>query len=119
MSLFPINPRGKRVLLIETATAIAAAVVIAGCGSTYRPVVTPINPTGPAPQPSALAVVVSSTSTTAPGIATVIDYSGDTIMALAPIGPGPLAFSMDENGATGYTVNSDGTVTNFPVSTQL
>jgi DNA-binding beta-propeller fold protein YncE len=107
------------VLLIETAAAIAVAVVVAGCGSTYRPVVTPINPSGPAPQPSALAVVVSSTSTTAPGIATVIDYSGDTIMALAPIGPGPLAFSVDENGTTGYTVNSDGTVTNFPVSSQL
>jgi YVTN family beta-propeller protein len=119
MSLLPINPRGKRVLLIETAAAIAVAVVVAGCGSTYRPVVTPINPSGPAPQPSALAVVVSSTSTTAPGIATVIDYSGDTIMALAPIGPGPVAFSVDENGSTGYTVNSDGTVTNFPVSTQL
>ncbi|MGA7107072.1 MAG: hypothetical protein WBV28_02280 [Terracidiphilus sp.] len=119
MSLFPINPRGKRVLLIETAAAIAVAVVVAGCGSTYRPVVTPINPSGPAPQPSALAVVVSSTSTTAPGIATVIDYAGDTIMALAPIGPGPLAFSLDENGTTGYTVNSDGTVTNFPASTQL
>ena len=93
--------------------------MIAGCGSTYRPVVTPINPTGPAPQPPSLAVVISAPSTTTPGIATVLDYAGDTIAAQAPIGPGPLAFSLDETGSTGYTVNSDGTLTNFPVSTQL
>ena len=60
-----------------------------------------------------------SPSPTTPGIATVLDYAGDTIVAQAPIGPGPLAFSLDETGSTGYTVNSDGTLTNFPVSTQL
>jgi YVTN family beta-propeller protein len=119
MSLFPMNPRGMRVLLIQTAGAIVVAAVVAGCGSTYRPVVTPINPSGPAAQPTSLAVVVSSASTTAPGVATIIDYAGDTIVAQAPIGPGPLTFSVDENGATGYTVNSDGTLTNFPVSNQL
>ncbi len=62
---------------------------------------------------------ISSPSPTTAGIATIIDYAGDTIVAQAPIGPGPLAFSLDENGTTGYTVNSDGTLTNFPVSNQL
>ena len=119
MSLFPMNPRGMRVLWLQIAAAVGVALVLSGCGSTYRPVVTPINPTGPAAQPQSLAVVVSSTSTTAPGVVTIVDYSGDTIMAQAPIGPGPLSFSLDENGTTGYTVNSDGTLTNFPVSTQL
>jgi YVTN family beta-propeller protein len=119
MSLFPMNPRGMRVLLMQTAAAIGVAVLVAGCGSTYRPVVTPLNPAGPAAQPQSLAAVVSWTSTTAPGLATVIDYSGDTVMAQAPIGPGPLSFSVDANGTTGYTVNSDGTLTNFPFSTQL
>ena len=38
-------------------------------------------------------------------------------MAQAPIGPGPTAFTVDETGSNGYTVNSDGTLTNFPVST--
>jgi DNA-binding beta-propeller fold protein YncE len=119
MSLFPRNACGMRVLLMQIPAAVAVALVVAGCGSTYRPVVTPINPSGPAPQPQSLAVAVSSTSSTAPGLATVIDYSGDTIVAQAPIGPGPLAFTVDENGTTGYTVNSDGTLTNFPVSNQL
>jgi DNA-binding beta-propeller fold protein YncE len=54
-----------------------------------------------------------------PGIATIIDYSGDTIVAQATIGPGPITFTMDETGSTGYTVNSDGTLTNFPVSSSL
>ncbi len=119
MSLFPMNLRGMRALLIQSGAALVVAAIVSGCGSTYRPVVTPINPSGPAAQPSSFAVVISSPSPTTPGIATIIDYSGDTIVAQAPIGPGPLAFSLDENGTTGYTVNSDGTLTNFPVSNQL
>ena len=119
MSLFPMISGQARVRLVQAGVAIAAAALIAGCGNNYRPVVTPINPNGPAAQPTSLAVVVSSPSPTTAGIATVIDYSGDTVMATAPIGPGPLSFTVDESGSSGYTVNSDGTLTNFPVSTQL
>ncbi len=119
MSLFPMFSGYPRALWVHAAAAIAAMSFLAGCGDTYRPVVTPINPSGPAQQPSSLAVAVSVPSTTSPGVATVIDYSGDTIMATAPIGPNPQAFTIDESGSTGYTINSDGTLTNFPVSTQL
>ncbi len=119
MSLFPIIARGKRVWLVQAGVAVAAAALVAGCGSTYRPVVTPTNPSGPPAQPQSLAVVVSSPSPSSPGIATVIDYSGDTVMAQAAIGPGPLSFTVDETGSTGYTVNNDGTLTNFPVSITL
>jgi YVTN family beta-propeller protein len=48
-----------------------------------------------------------------------MNYSGDTVMATAPVGPGPITFTLDETGSTGYSFNSDGTVTNFPVSNQL
>lgn len=119
MSLFPISARGKRAWFVHAVVAVAAAIIIAGCGSTYRPVVTPTNPSGPPAQPQSLAVVISSPSPSSPGIATVIDYAGDTVMAQAPIGPGPLAFTVDETGSNGYTVNSDGTLTNFPVSISL
>lgn len=115
MSLFPMQARGKRVWLVSAGAVILAA-VLSGCGSNYRPVVTPINPTGPASQPQALAIVVSVPSTTSKGIATVIDYSGDSVLASAPIGPGPLAFTVDAGGSMGYTVNSDGTLTNFQIS---
>lgn len=114
-----MNSGQTRVRLVQAGAALLAAALVAGCGSAYRPVVTPINPSGPAQQPSAFAVVVSSPSPTSPGIATILDYAGDTVMALAPIGPGPLAFTVDQTGSTGYTVNSDGTLTNFPVSSTL
>jgi DNA-binding beta-propeller fold protein YncE len=116
MRLFPSVSSQSRVLLVQAAAVLGVATVVAGCGSTYRPVVTPINPTGPAAQPISYAVVISSPSSGSAGVATVIDYSGDTVMVQAPIGPNPSTFSLDSSGANGYTVNSDGTLTNFQVS---
>jgi DNA-binding beta-propeller fold protein YncE len=116
MMLFRMNFGQTRTRSVQTGAAFLAAALVAGCGSQYRPVVTPIYTNGPAPQPTSYAVVVSAPSTTTPGIATMIDYSGDTIMAQAPIGPGPTAFTIDPTGSYGYTLNSDGTLTNFPVS---
>src|SRR6516162_7447041 len=117
MSLFSKYLGRPQALPVYTGLALVIAVMVAGCGAGYRPVVTPINPSGPAPQPNSLAVVISSPSPTSPGIATILDYSGDMIMAQAPIGPGSTAFSVDQTGSNGYTVNSDHTLTNFPVST--
>jgi YVTN family beta-propeller protein len=119
MSLFSRYLGRPQALPVYTGLALVIAVMVAGCGAGYRPVVTPINPSGPAPQPASLAAVVSSPSPTSPGIATIINYSGDTIMATAPIGVGPITFTLDETGSTGYTVNSDGTITNFPASNNL
>lgn len=114
-----MNPGQARRRLVQGGAALAAAALVAGCGSAYRPVVTPINTTGPQAQPTSYAVVVSAPSTTTPGIATIIDYSGDSVMAFAPIGPGPVTFTIDATGSSGYTVNSDRTFSNFPVSTNL
>jgi DNA-binding beta-propeller fold protein YncE len=97
----------------------AAAVLVAGCGSQYRPVVTPISPNGPAPQVSSYVVVASAPSPTTPGIVTVVDYSGDSVLAISPIGNGPTTFTIDALGANGYTVNSDHTLSNFPISATL
>jgi YVTN family beta-propeller protein len=56
----------------------------------------------------------------APGIVSIIDYSGDSLMVSGvPIGHGASAFTVDETGSNGYTINSDHTITNFPVSTSL
>jgi DNA-binding beta-propeller fold protein YncE len=116
MSLFSSSKGQARVRLVQASAVLAAVAFAAGCGAGYRPVVSPINPSGPASQPQAFIGVVSSPSPTAPGILTVVDYAGDTVMDQIPIGPGPVAFTMDETGSTGYTVNSDGTLTNFPIS---
>ena len=119
MRLFPMNSGQTRARLVQAGAVLAAVVLVAGCGSTYRPVVTPTNSSGPAAQPESYAVVVSAPSPVTPGIATIIDYSGDTVLAEAPIGPGPTTFTVDKAGYSGYTVNSDGTITNFPVSNTL
>jgi DNA-binding beta-propeller fold protein YncE len=119
MRLFSMSLGQARMRLVQGGAAFAAVALIAGCGSTYRPVVNPITPSGPAAQPSSYAVVVSAPSTTTPGIATIIDYSGDSVLALAPIGNGPVTFTIDATGGNGYTVNSDGTLSNFPISSSL
>jgi len=117
MRLFSMKSGQARMLLAEAVAALAVSALIAGCGNNYRPVVTPINPSGPAAQVTSYVVVVSSTGSSSDGVATIIDYSGDSIMAQAPIGVSPYAFTIDELGSEGYTLNSDGTLTNFPIST--
>ena len=117
MSLFPMNCAGRVCCWCKQRPPSRLPSWLPDAEAPTGPLLRPINPTGPAPQPHSLVAVVSSPSPTTPGIATILDYAGDTVMAQAPIGPGPLAFSVDENGSTGYTVNSDGTLTNFTVST--
>jgi DNA-binding beta-propeller fold protein YncE len=114
-----MNSGQTRTRLVQAGAVVAAVALIAGCGTAYRAVVTPINNSGPAAQATSNVVVVSSPSATTPGIVTVIDYSGDTVMAQAPIGPGPTTFTIDEFAANGYTVNADGTLSNIPISTNL
>ena len=40
-------------------------------------------------------------------------------MTIVPIGPGPRSFVMDSGGYNGYTVDSDGTLANFGITTSL
>ncbi len=115
MSLFCMSFERK----MAFAGAAFVSVFLAGCGAGYRPVVTPTNPNGPPAQPSAFATVVSSPSATSPGVVNVVDYSGDTVLAQAPLGPGPIAFTLDQTGVNGFTFNSDGTVSDFPANSTL
>lgn len=108
-----------RLRLVETGVALAATALIAGCGNNYRPAVTTSNPSGPASQPTSLVTVVSAPSSTAAGIASIFDYSGDSLVAQASIGVGPTAFALDASGYYGYTLNSDGTLTTFPATSTL
>ena len=116
------------------AGVLLALAGVSGCGNQYRPVVTPIAPTGPAPQPTSFVVafsqpgLVQQTGTTnpcpgtpynQPGVVTLIDFSGDSVMALATLGTGPLAFALDSTGSTAYSTNCDGTVSTVPLSTSL
>jgi DNA-binding beta-propeller fold protein YncE len=118
MRHFFMNVRQPRVFFGQIGAALAVAAFIGGCGDNYRPVITPENPNGPPAQPVSYAVVVSSTGTDS-GIVSIIDYSGDTIMTEVPLGASPKVFTIDEFGATGYTINGDGTLSNFAITTSL
>jgi len=106
--------------ILAFATAILISVI--GCGNTYRPVVSAINPVGPAAQPQKFAVAISSTGTPAnptPGLVTFVDFSGDTVLITANIGVDPYYLILNSGGNTGYTLNSDHTLTTFDVDTSL
>ena len=115
---------------------VALAGVSSGCGNQYRPVVTPITPTGPAAQPSSYVVAFSqpnlqlpqtgvsspcpnTTGTPPAGVVTLIDFSGESVMAQATLGTGPLTFALDSTGSTAYSTNCDGTLSTVPLSTTL
>lgn len=118
------------------ATAGALSLILlgaAGCGNQYRPVVSPIQPTGPAALPTAYVSVVSqpgfnpllpgttgpcsSSSYGTPSIFSLVDFSGDAIVAQANGGYGPLTYSLEAGGANAYAPNCDGTLTTAQATT--
>ncbi len=102
------------------ALAAAALVSVVGCGNNYRPVVTAINPVGPALQPTKYAVAISSSPNAGtPGLMTLVNFSGDTIVVTPQVGVAPYYLAVDPTGTNGYTLNGDGTVTSFDISTTL
>jgi len=110
-----------------------AALALAGCGNQYRPVVTPIQPTGPAALPTANVVLVSQPGYSpltpgtvgpcagitygTPSVFSLVNFSGDSLMNQANGGNGPLTFSLDSGGSDVYAPNCDGTLTNATAST--
>lgn len=108
-----------RARLAAVGAIFLVAAVIGGCGNSYRPVITPINSSGPAPESFGYVVVVSAPSPTTDGVATILDYSGDTVLAVAPVGVAPKLFSVDGSGSIAVTLNGDGTITDFPVTANL
>ncbi len=101
------------------ALGVSLFLLLAGCGGTPRPVVTPVAVTGPAPQPQSFAVVITSTGVGGPGLANVFDAAGDTLLTQASLGINPLALTLSSSGSSATTANSDGTVTTFTPSVTL
>src|SRR4051812_50214597 len=106
MSLFSKHLERAHAPFVYAALSLGIAALVDGCGAGYRPVVTPINPSGPAPQPTSLVAALSSPAPPPPGAATIIDYSGDTIPAQSPTGAGPISFSIDQTSSTSSTSKS-------------
>ena len=120
VSKAPVSGKSHSILNIwRAAGAMIMLATVAGCGNQYRPVVTPVRPTGPSPAPESFAVAITQPSGAAAGITTVLDFSGDTVLAQATIGNLPLDFTLDGGGATAYTVDRDGSLSDIPISTSL
>ena len=106
------------------AAGLLAAGVLGGlgCGNTYRPVVTAVNPVGPAGQPTKYAIAISQPTPTGAGLVTFVDFSGDSILNTTALGLAPyyLALNLQEvvgtNASTAYTLNRDGTINSFSLS---
>ncbi len=98
---------------------MGAAALLAGCGETPRPVVTPVAVTGPAPQPQSFVIVTTTTGPNSPGLANVFDAPGDTLLTQAQLGNNPLAVTLSTSGTSATTANLDGTVNTFTPSTTL
>lgn len=95
---------------------LAAALFLSGCGNTYRPVVSAINPVGPASQPFKYAAAVSSPSATSPGLVTFVDFSGDTVISTPSIVTNPSYFAQTNSGNQGYAINATGSLDSFALS---
>lgn len=88
-----------------------------GCGNQYRPVVSAIGPVGPAGQPTKYAVAISTPPiANSLSLATIVDFSGDTVLSTPQLQTSPTYFQINTNGAQGYTVNAQGSLDTFPLS---
>jgi DNA-binding beta-propeller fold protein YncE len=115
-----------------TAGALLLLSLIAGCGSQYRTVVTPVATSGPPSQITSYAVIVTapcsyalqtpcSAANTAEnaGDVTLLNYSGDSIADQAVLGPNPVGFAFDGSATFGHVLNADNTISTFAPSTTL
>ena len=89
-----------------------------GCGANYRPVIASINPVGPAPQPQKYAVAISQPSPTSAGLVNIVDFAGDDVLVTAALGVAPYYLALS-NAGVGYSLNGDGTVNSFSITTTL
>lgn len=102
----------RRPILLGSAAAFS--ILAAGCGNQYRPVVSAINPVGPASQPTKYAVAVSAPSPTSPGLLTFVDFSGDTVLSTPQVLANPVYLALAPGGGQGYLINNAGSFNEFP-----
>jgi DNA-binding beta-propeller fold protein YncE len=114
----PQRQSGRSSFLRNAAAGVTLAALL-GCGNQYRPVITSINPVGPAGQPQKYAVAISSTGANTPGLVTIVDFSGDSVLITAQVGVNPSYFITDAAGFNGYTINGDASISQFDISTSL
>ncbi|MFP5234046.1 MAG: YncE family protein [Acidobacteriota bacterium] len=97
--------------------SLSILMATAGCGDNYRPVVAAVNPVGPAGQLTKYAVAISiPTISGEQSLATIVDFSGDTLLATPNLVTNPNYFVVNVNGSQGYVTNLDGSLSTFSLS---
>jgi hypothetical protein len=104
--------------------SFAAVLSTVGCGNQYRPVVSAIGPVGPAGQTTKYAVAVSTpTLSGSLGLATIVDFAGDTVLATPNIQVNPSYLQVNSFTSTtgtqatqAYVINPQGSLDTFPLS---
>lgn len=98
---------------------MAALLGTLGCQPQYRPVVSAVNPVGPASQTAKYALAISNPSPTAAGLITQIDFSGDTVIGIQPILPNPNFLALVPNGSQAFAINNLNAFTDISNPTNL
>lgn len=91
----------------------------AGCGDVFRPPVSSISPVGPAAQPTHYAVVISDPGAGQPGLFTMVDFSGDTVLNTTAIGVAPQYLILASSNTQALVLNQDGSVNSFGITESL
>lgn len=87
------------------------------CGDVYRPVAIPLPPAPPNPGAPHYMLIIGGNGPINPGTALRLDESGDTAVAQAQAGLGPVHLGLLPNGNRTYIANSmDNTVSSFASS---
>ena len=116
----PVGNRLRRSKLAGIAIltiSFAAVLSTVGCGNQYRPVVSSIGPVGPAGQPEKFAVAISNpTATNSLGLATIVDFAGDTVLTTPQVLANPSYFQINANGSQGFVIDPQGSLNTFAIS---
>lgn len=101
--------------------SLLSALLLAGCGNNYRPVVTGTSPVGPPEQPQKYAVALSDPGSGQAGLVTFVDFSGDTVITQPAVQAAPDYIAVSGSGEStasyGYTIDAaTGTLSEFGVS---
>ena len=89
MQLAVKQKTGSLPVLVARFGSTFALAGLLGCGNNYRPVVNAINPVGPSAQPEKYALALADPGNGGLGVATLINFSGDTVVGTLNTAPAP------------------------------
>ena len=92
---------------------LGSLAALLGCQQQYRPVVSAVNPVGPAGQPTKYAIAISSPSPTTAGLLTLVDFSGDTVVATQSIINDPTYLAYQASTGQAIAINNGNLLTDI------